>query len=102
MNCQDIVITIDREICITIHVIPNASQNRFPVGYNVWRKCIEMRITSEAKDNKANEEIINTLAKFFALSSNDIYIKKGKRNRIKTVALKNISLSEVCNKLRTP
>jgi len=44
----------------------------FLAGYNQWRKCIEIKVHSEAKENKANNEVIETVAKFFRVLEKDI------------------------------
>jgi uncharacterized protein (TIGR00251 family) len=71
----------------------------FPAGYNEWRRCLEIKVAGEAKENKANAEVIETLAMFFQCSSKDLRIVSGQKHREKTVLLTNIRLDAVLTKL---
>ena len=46
---------------LALFVTPNAGLTIFPAGYNNWRKRIEIKVASAAKDNKANKEVIKTV-----------------------------------------
>ena len=83
-----------------IFVTPNAKSIIFPAGYNPWRKRIEIKVSSEAKDNKANIDVIKTIADYFCKSSKDITIVSGQKNKEKTLIIKDILVDEVINKLR--
>ena len=72
----------------------------FPAGFNNWRKCIEIKVCSEAKEDKANKEVIKTVANFFDKPLNDVYILSGRKNRQKTVLIKDTSVDFISNKLR--
>jgi uncharacterized protein (TIGR00251 family) len=51
-------------VLLQLHVVPGSSQSVFPAGYNSWRKRLEIKVQSEAKDNKANIEVRETIASF--------------------------------------
>lgn len=87
-------------ILLYLHVIPGASQTMFPVRYNPWRKSIEIKVKSEAKDNKANTEIITTVAKFFDVSIKDVVLVNGEKKKEKTICVKSISLDAVDSKIK--
>ena len=72
----------------------------FPAGINEWRKCIEIKVKSPAFDNRANNEVIKTVAKFFKKSVNDVFILTGAKNPKKTVYIKDITVDFVLNRLR--
>ena len=82
-------------VLLSLHVIPGSSQTVFPVQYNQWRQSIEMKVRSEAKDNKANIEVVETIARFFQLSGKDVVLVQGEKKREKTVCLKKISATTV-------
>lgn len=71
----------------------------FPAGYNQWRKCIEIKVHSDAKENKANNEVIETIAGFFRVPVKDIIILSGQKSREKTICLHKISLDKVYTQL---
>ena len=83
-----------------LHVIPGSTQTVFPVQFNQWRHCIEIKVRSEAKENKANIEVVETLARFFQLAARDVVLIAGEKNREKTVCLKKISSNTVERKLK--
>ena len=79
---------------IHLHVIPNSDTTLFPGYYHPWRHTIDIHINSPAKDNQANNEIIELLSQLFKLPKNNITIIKGKKSRQKTIHLKNISINK--------
>ena len=99
MNCNDAISLSKDIILIKIHVIPGSSQSLFPSGYNTWRQCIEVKVKALAKENKANSEVIEIIAKYFNISVKNIHIVSGKKEREKTVAIKNIQKRDVCRKI---
>jgi len=72
----------------------------FPAGVNNWRKCIEISVSAPAKDNKANKEVIKTVADFFGKPVNDVFIISGNKNNKKTVFVKGASVSFISDRLR--
>jgi uncharacterized protein (TIGR00251 family) len=80
-------------------VVPGSSQILFPAGYNQWRKCIEIKVRSEAKENKANNEVVETIAGFFKISPTNVILVSGQKSREKTVALKKVPIDTVCERL---
>jgi uncharacterized protein (TIGR00251 family) len=91
----DAIKASNKGVLLCLHVIPGSSQTVFPVKYDQWRKSIEIKVKSEAKDNKANTEVIDTIAGFFRLSAKDVVLVSGEKNREKTVCLKRISIETV-------
>ena len=87
---------------LALFVTPNAGRTVFPAGYNPWRKRIEIKVAATAKDNRANVEVINTVATFFHISEKDISIVHGEKNREKTILIKHISVEEITNRLKEP
>ncbi len=87
-------------VLLCLHVVPGSSQLTFPVKYNEWRKSIEIKVRSEAKDNQANSEVRETIARFFQLSTKDVILVNGEKRREKTVYLKKISVDAVNAKLK--
>jgi uncharacterized protein (TIGR00251 family) len=72
----------------------------FPAGVNNWRKCIEISVMAPAKDNKANKEVIKTVADFFEKPVKDVFIVSGSKNNKKTVFVKGATVSFVSGRLR--
>ena len=84
---------------INLFVTPGARSIIFPAGYNKWRRCVEIKVSSPAKDNKANIEVIKTVANFVNKPVENVYVVSGSKNRSKTILIKGISPDAVSEKL---
>ena len=99
MSCKN-AISLSRDgVLIKLHVIPSSSQSVFPAGYNEWRKCIEIKVKAEAKENKANNEVVEKIAEYFNISPKDIYIISGQQGREKTISIRNVQIDKICKKI---
>jgi uncharacterized protein (TIGR00251 family) len=96
---KDTVTQSSEGVLLRLHVVPGSSKSVFPAGYNEWRHCLEIKVAGVAKDNKANTDVLATLAGFFHCSSQDIRIVNGEKGREKTVLLTNMRLDVVLTKL---
>ena len=96
---KDAIKESNQGVLLCLHVVPGSTQTTFPVQYNPWRNSIEIKVQSEAKEQKANTETIETVAGFFQLSVKDVVLVSGEKKREKTVCLKNISIRLVNAKL---
>ncbi len=85
---------------LNIAVKPDCNSVVFPAGFNSWRKRLEIEVKSPAKDNKANKDIIKTLAAFFETPVNSVYVVSGTKKRNKTVLIKGVTSKYVSSKLR--
>jgi uncharacterized protein (TIGR00251 family) len=85
---------------INVFVSADTNQSVFPAGYDEWRKTIKINVSSPAKDNRANIEILKTVAKFFDKSIQDVFIVSGEKSKEKTILIKEISAHNVINKLQ--
>ncbi len=96
---KDAIKSSKQGVILCLHVVPGSSQVVFPAGYNQWRKCIEIKVCSAAKENKANNEVIEVVAKFFRISEKDVILMSGQKSREKTICLSKISIENVCSQL---
>ncbi len=97
---QDAVKESTQGVILALHVIPGSSQTVFPHSYNQWRRSIEMKVQAPAKDNKANIEVVRTIARFFKIDEKDIVVMSGEKNREKTLCLRNIPMTTVIRRLQ--
>jgi len=96
---KDAVTQSSEGVMLRLHVVPSSSKTVFPAGYNEWRHCLEIKVTGEAQENKANAEVLATLAAFFHCSSKDLQIVTGEKSREKTILLVNKRLENVLKTL---
>jgi uncharacterized protein (TIGR00251 family) len=87
-------------ITINLFITPNSKKRIFPSGINEWRKCIEIKVCSDAKENKANQEVIKTVADYFNKPINNVSIVSGEKSREKTLLIKDISIDFIINRLK--
>ena len=85
---------------LSVFVTPEARNVVFPAGVNKWRKCLEMKVKSPAVDNKANKDVVKTIADFFKKSVNDVFVVSGSKKREKSVLVKGVSIDFVSQKLK--
>jgi uncharacterized protein (TIGR00251 family) len=84
---------------IDLFVTSGSQSIIFPAGYNKWRGSVEIKVSSQAKDNKANKEVIKTVANFVNKPVENVYVVSGSKNRSKTILIKGISPEAVSDKL---
>jgi len=96
---KDAIKSSKQGVILSVHVVPGSSQSLFPAGYNQWRKCIEIKVRSEAKDNKANNEVTKTVAEYFKVPVKEVILMSGHNSREKTIFLGKISVDMVCSQL---
>ena len=83
-------------VLIDLNVSPNAKKTEI-VGYNEWRKSIEVRVSAPPKGGKANAELI----KFFeSIFKSNVKIIKGQTSTQKTILVEGISKDEALKILR--
>lgn len=80
---------------INLFVTPKSKCSFFPAGYNQYRKRIEIKVTSDAQDNKANNEVLKIISEFFNKSIQEVSIISGQKIRKKSVLIKNISVDKI-------
>ena len=99
MSCTNAITRGKDGILLKIHVIPGSPKSVFPSGYNEWKKRIEIKVKAEAKENKANIEVIKTMAEYFDHPAKEIFIVQGQKSRDKTIVIKQMNVGDVCKKI---
>jgi uncharacterized protein (TIGR00251 family) len=85
---------------INLFVTLGAQSTIFPAGYNKWRRCIEIKVNSPAKDNRANKDVIKSIADFLDKPVEDVFVVSGIKNRSKSVLIKGITAEVVFDRLK--
>jgi len=96
---EDIVKKHKDGVTINLFITPDSKKNIFPAGLNEWRKCVEMNVCSSAQDNKANMEVLKTIAGYFKKPFANVLLVSGAKKREKTVLIKNSKINEIEKKL---
>jgi len=99
-NLSKIIRECHEGAILNLFVTPKANTVIFPAGLNNWRKCIEIKVCAPPEHNRANMDVIKTVADFFEKPVTDVYILSGGSKREKTVLVKGISTNFVTDRLR--
>jgi uncharacterized protein (TIGR00251 family) len=99
MNTRRIVSPQDTKSIITIKLLPRSSKNQI-VGME--GDTIKIRVTPPPVDGKANEALIELLAKRLRVSKSNIKIISGRRSKLKTVQVVGLSQDEIALLLESP
>ena len=52
-------------------------------GVNPWRRTLRVKVTSQARDGRANEELVDIMAKALSIPRADVRLVKGSRSHMK-------------------
>ncbi len=96
----DAVTQRDDGVHLNLFVTSGAKTTKFPAGFNPWRRRIEIKVEPSAKDNKANAEVLTTVASFFGVPERKVFLIQGEKRRAKTILLKEVSGALVTQKLQ--
>jgi len=84
---------------IKIKLLPRSSKNQI-VGKE--GDTLKVKVTSPPVDGKANEALIELLAKRLGVSKSSIKIISGRRSKLKTVTISGLSQKEITILLESP
>lgn len=70
---------------IALEVSPNARRNRFPDGYNPWRRAIGCAITAPPVEGRANRAVIELVAAAFGVKRSQVEVIAGATSTQKRV-----------------
>ncbi len=95
MSFEEAIKALDSGVIIDIEVTPGSKSLSVPSGYNEWRRRIEVKLTKNAQKGKANEQLVESLAELFEISSSDILINSGATSSKKSLLIKGVSYQQV-------
>ena len=82
-------------ICLNIWVSPNAGQTKIN---GLYGNHVRLAVKAPAVDGKANQAVVEALAKILRIKKNEIEIVTGKTGRNKQIAIK-LSEEEIVAKI---
>lgn len=99
-NLKDSVKRYQDGAAIDLFVTPDARSSVFPAGYNEFRKRIEIKVNSPAKENKANLEVIKIVSGFFDKHVSDVFVVSGAKSKEKTIFIKGMTPGNAVKKIQ--
>jgi len=97
MNNKTTLFQKDDKVILNLHVKPNSKQQK--ISYNPNENELTICIKSPPDKGKANKELIKYLADFLNISTAKITIIKGQTSRDKTLAIEDITVDLIVNKM---
>lgn len=82
-------------ILLNVNVTPNADQFKIK-GRNSWTGRLEIALSSPAREEKANKELLEKLG---TMLQKKVLLKAGRKSRKKLLLLKNSSKNDVLQSL---
>lgn len=77
-------------VAIALQATPGAQEDRFPDGFDPWRKRIGVRTTAPPENGKANRAIAGLVADFFGVPPRAVGIMAGQTGTQKTVHVSGV------------
>lgn len=85
---------------ITLEVSAGSGRDRFPSGYNPWRKSIGCQVTAPPVGGKANQAVISLLSSIFSLPRSRFTIISGATAPLKKVLVRAVPPGEIAGALK--
>jgi len=83
---------------IAVEVSPGAARTEI-TGIDPWRKALQIRVAAQAKDGKANAELIRFIAEKTSVPAGSVRLLKGEKSSLKVIRLP-LSSDRACELLR--
>jgi len=84
---------------ITVEASPEAARTKI-IGVNTWRKALQVKVAAEARDGRANAELVRFLAARLSVPPSSVRLLKGEKSSIKVLRLP-LKAERACDLLRS-
>jgi len=71
---------------LRVQVVPGSVRDAW-VGYDEWREAVKVKIAAEPRGGRANEALVEFIAKSFKMSTTNVEIVAGLKSKLKEVLL---------------
>ncbi len=88
-------------VVIALEVSPNARHERFPDGYNPWRRAIGCAVSAPPIEGRANRAVIALVADALGVRRDDVEVIAGASSSLKRVFVRGRTVDEATAALRT-
>ena len=85
---------------IDIDVTPGAAEDRFPDGYDTWRRRLGCRVRAAARDGAANDAVQRLVAARLGVDRSAVTLVRGATARQKTLAIAGVARADVLGALQ--
>ena len=95
MDFSDALVPHPDGCLIALEVSPNARRERFPDGYNPWRRTIGCAIAAPPLEGRANRAVVALIAGVFGVKKGQVEVVNGATSTQKRVLVRGRSVDEV-------
>lgn len=82
-------------VVIALEVSPNAKRERFPDGYNPWRRAIGCAVSAPPLDGRANRAVLALVGKALGARKGEVELIAGATSSLKRVLVRGRGVDEV-------
>lgn len=94
MNLADALTPHADGVVIALEVSPNARRDRFPNGYNPWRRTIGCAVSAPPLDGRANRAVVALVADAFGVGKSRVELIAGSSSPQKRVLIRGVTPGE--------
>lgn len=82
-------------VIIALEVSPNARRERFPDGYNPWRRTIGCAVSAPPLDGRANRAVLALVAGALDAKRSEVELIAGTASSLKRVLVRGRRVDEI-------
>jgi uncharacterized protein (TIGR00251 family) len=87
-DISDALVETSEGVILSIEVTAGAKRERFPAGFNPWRKTIGCRVAAPALEGRANAAVLSIIARSLGVPASSVTILSGATSSAKKVLVK--------------
>jgi uncharacterized protein (TIGR00251 family) len=97
---EDAIEPVPGGVRLLLDVHPGASDDRFPAGYERWRRRIKARVQAQAQDGQANAAVVRLVAQALGVPAARGAITAGALDRRKSVVVAGLAREDAVRLLQ--
>jgi uncharacterized protein (TIGR00251 family) len=94
MNLTDALTPHADGVVVALEVSPNARRDRFPNGYNPWRRTIGCAVSAPPLDGRANRAVVALVADALGVEKSRVELIAGATSSQKRVLIRGVTPGE--------
>lgn len=99
MDLADALTVHPDGVVVTLEVSPNAKRDRFPDGYNPWRRAIGCSVSALPVGGRANRAVLVLVAEALGVRKGELELIAGSTSSLKRVLVRGRSVDEIASVL---
>lgn len=96
MGWREAVQAVPGGVVLLLEASPGAKAERFPDGYNPWRRRLGVRVREPAQEGQANDAIVRAVADFFGVPAAAVRVQSGHLDSRKSLLVAGLDVAAAC------